>query len=123
MLESNDDELSINGRLYDVAEKKIIGDSLYYYGIEDRREELAINSLTEHFGNETSITSSKSLKLSGHKTTFNGTDDLFTLNLSKHHLIFLTPTFICSRIHFNYPPGYLKDFSPPPQYQSAAFIS
>ena len=123
MLESNDDELSINGRLYDVAEKKIIGDSLYYYGIEDKREELAINSLIEHFGNETSITSSKSLKLSGHKTTFNGTDDLFTLNPSKHHLLFLTSTFICNRIYLSYPPGFLTVTNPPPQCQSAAFNS
>ena len=86
-LEKQEDEIFLNGKLYDVVEKRIGTDSVYYYGMEDVNEEEAMNQLSKHFNNENSLSSFASIKLPNHVMSIGQISILFIFSTFNLHPI------------------------------------
>ncbi|GGB03911.1 hypothetical protein GCM10011511_29050 [Puia dinghuensis] len=109
----DDDELSSNGKLYDVARKVVTRDSVYYYGIEDTREEEVSNSLTDHFQHDSPITGAPNWRSRIHKPSGIDFFQIITgATIGDHPSSSATgfPSLIghCCL-------GYLTHFTPPPK--------
>lgn len=109
----NQEEIFINGKLYDITEKKINKDSVYYYGFEDLKEQQVINEQSEYFGSDNSVLSHSSLELKGHKINISRIDELFNpTELSSFDLDISTASF--RPILLKYSQGFLTiPYSPP----------
>jgi hypothetical protein len=84
-LEEQEDEFFLNGKLYDVVEKKVGEDSVYYYAVEDANEEQAVSQLSKHFNNENSNSSYASIKPPVHFNSTSGGVILFVVTLFVLH--------------------------------------
>ena len=112
---TNEDEISIDGRLYDITKIMLIKDSVYFYGFEDKGELEVINDLAEYFGNNNSSLSPISWKFAVHKMNAIGIDNLYTETPCR----LLNPIIISSSLNnfiiVNYSQELLTIISPPPQ--------
>ena len=63
---TDDDEIKYQGKLYDIVKKVAKGDSIYFYCINDQKEEHLFANLFEHIKNQ--IDNSKSLPGKENKT-------------------------------------------------------
>ena len=111
----NEEEISINGKLYDITEKKIIQDSVYYYGIEDKKEQETINNVTDHFGSENSMLCQKSLQIKGQKINTSRAEDLFKFTNSRLSIQPILTSSISCKVLVKYCDGFLTIIIPPPQ--------
>ena len=78
-----EDELWYHGKLYDIAASTILHDTVYYYVLEDGKEEEAIGRIYEHFNTESSLLKPGSSTITLHKIIVKGTDQYYH-TVNKH---------------------------------------
>jgi hypothetical protein len=82
--ETEKSEVWYNGKLYDIATTVIINDTIYYYALEDNKEEETIGLIYEHFNTEFNSTNLQTLKQFFHKTSIKGIYQFYCFSHSEH---------------------------------------
>jgi hypothetical protein len=85
--EIEEKELWYNDKLYDIATVMIINDTVYYYALEDQKEEETIGLIYEHFNTEFSSLNPQTFKLTFHKSSIKGIHQLYCFKLYENKLL------------------------------------
>jgi hypothetical protein len=81
-----ENELWYNGKLYDISTTMTIKDTVYYYALEDPKEEEKIGLIYEYFNSEFNSLSPQTFKLTFHKSSIKGIYQLYCSNLYGYKL-------------------------------------
>lgn len=110
-----EDEIIINGKLYDITDKKFTNDSVYYYGFEDEIEEKVLISITEHFNTENASTNLQGgANQSFHKLVSHVQDTLFVIELNTINKK-ISARHLLQQFQVYCPNSYLEAIYPPPK--------
>jgi hypothetical protein len=85
-IQIEENELWYNRKLYDISTSKLINDTVYYYVLEDPKEEETIGLINEHFNSEYNSLSPQISKPTFHKSTVKGMYQLYCSNLYGYKL-------------------------------------
>ena len=109
-------ELWYNDKLYDIAKTIIINDTVYYYALEDNKEQEAIAMIHEYFSSEFNSINPQTLKLTVHKISIQLLDQLYNINSYGHNLYRHFSLFVYIEQNKSLVLEYSKVLTPPPKF-------
>jgi hypothetical protein len=77
-------ELWYDGKLYDIATTGVLNDTIYYYAMEDHKEEETIGLIYEHFSREFNAANLLPFRHIFHHSTIKGTYQLYCFRLYEY---------------------------------------
>ena len=77
-------EIWYNDKLYDIASTEISGDTIYYYALEDSKEQETLSQINEQFNPDVSSLNPLTFKLSLHKGSVKGIYQLYYSDLIEY---------------------------------------
>ena len=108
-------EIWYNDKLYDIATIVISSDTIYYYALEDHKEQETLGLIYEHFNTELNTLNLHTFKMISHKSSIKGIFQLYciTLHEYKQHRNFSFVDYIY--LNTSCTLGIHKVLTPPPK--------
>lgn len=113
--EIEEKEIWYNDKLYDIETTVISNDTIYYYALEDQKEQEALGMIYEHFNTEFNSLNTQGFKLTFHKSSSKGIYQLYCFKRYEYKQHRNSSFVDYTNQNSSCSPGFHRVLTPPPK--------